>query len=132
MSYAASAALQSAVYGALTAWPDLTGVLVVDAMPPGTVTGSFVLLGPEVALDQSDKTGGGAEHRFEISVISDSTGFLPAKTIAGHVSAALVDADLALTTGHLVSLQFLRANARRLEDGTVRRIDLQFRARVEL
>jgi hypothetical protein len=132
MSYAASAALQAAIYGALTAWPDLAGVLVVDAMPPGTVAGNFVLLGPEVALDQSDKTSAGAEHRFEVSVISDAAGFLPAKTIAGHVSAALVDADLALTTGHLVSLQFIRANARRLDDGTVRRIDLQFRARVDL
>lgn len=132
MSYASSAALQSAVYAALTAWPDLAGVTVVDAMPPGTTPGSFVLLGPEVATDQSDKTGAGAEHRFEVSVISDAAGFLPAKTIAGHVSAALVDADLTLTTGHLVSLGFLRATARRLDDGSVRRIDLQFRARVEL
>lgn len=132
MSYIASAALQSSVFAALTTWPDLDGVTIVDAMPPGTPAGSFVLLGPEVAVDQSDTSGAGAEHRFEIAVISDETGFLAAKTIAGAVSAALVDAELTLATGHLVSLNFLRATARRLDDGSVRRIDLQFRARLDL
>jgi hypothetical protein len=130
MSYIASAALQRAVFARLS--DQLPDVTIVDAMPPGTPTGSFVLLGPEVAVDQSDKTGAGAEHRIDIAVISDETGFLPAKTIAGAVSAALVGADLTLTTGHLVSLQFLRATARRLEEGSVRRIDLQFRARIDL
>lgn len=130
MSYIASAALQSAIFARLSA--QIPGVTIVDAMPPGATIGTFVLLGPEVALDQSDKSGAGAEHRLEIAVISDETGFLPAKTIAGAVSAALVDADLPLTTGHLVSLQFLRATARRLDEGSVRRIDLQFRARIDL
>ena len=130
MSYVASAALQSAIFARLSA--ELPDALIVDAMPPGTVSGTFVLLGPEVALDQSDKSGAGAEHRLEIAVISDETGFLPANNIAGAVSAAMVDADLTLTTGHLVSLQFLRATARRLDEGSVRRIDLQFRARIDL
>lgn len=130
MSYIASAALQRAIFAALTA--QLPDVTIVDAMPPGTPSGTFVLLGPEVAVDQSDKTGAGAEHRIDIAVISDDTGFLPAKTIAGAVSAALVGADLTLTTGHLVSLQFMRATARRLDEGSVRRIDLQFRARIDL
>lgn len=132
MSYAASAALQSAIYTQLTAAPTLAGVTVVDAMPPGVPAGSFVLLGPEVALDQSDKTGAGAEHRVEIAVISDAAGFLPAKTIAAAVSGALVGANLPLSVGRLVSLQFLRATARRLDDGTVRRIDMSFRARIEM
>jgi hypothetical protein len=39
---------------------------------------------------------------------------------------------LSLTTGHLVSINFQRAVARRLEEGTTRRIDMTFRARVEL
>jgi hypothetical protein len=132
MSYSASAALQSAIYTQLTSAPALAGVSVVDAMPPGTPVGTFVLLGSEVAIDQSDKTGAGAEHRVEIAVISDAAGFLPGKTIAAAISDALVDANLTLAVGRLVSLTFTRATARRLDDGTARRIDLQFRARVEI
>ena len=90
MSYAAAAALQTAVYARLTGWPALAGVTVVDAVAPGSGTGKFILLGPETAADQSDKSGPGAEHRFQVSVISDDTGFLSAKVIAGQVSEALV------------------------------------------
>jgi hypothetical protein len=132
MSYLASAALQTAIFARLSNDPALTGVAIVDAMPPGVPAGSFVLLGPEQALDQSDKTGLGAEHRVEIAVISDAAGFLPAKTIAAAVCAALLGASLTLSVGRLVSLNFTRATARRLDEGTSRRIDLQFRARVEV
>lgn len=132
MSYSAAAALQAAVYQRLTAFPALAGVSVVDAIPAGTSLGSFVLIGPEVVTDQSDKSGAGAEHRFDISVISDATGFLSAKMIAAAVSDALAGAALTLTTGTLVSLQFQRAVARRIDQGDVRRIDLGFRARIEL
>jgi hypothetical protein len=131
MSYAATAALQAAIFNQLTTAPALAGVTVVDAMPPGTPAGSFVLLGPEEVVDQSDKTGGGAEHRVEIAVISAAAGFLPAKTIAAAVSDALVGANLTLTVGRLVSLGFLRAKAVRLDDGSARRIDLVFRARID-
>ena len=91
-----------------------------------------MLIGPEVAVDQSDKSGGGAEHRFDISVVSDAAGFLSVKTIAAAVSGALVNANLTLSTGRLVSLFFQRAVARRLKEGETRRIDLTFRARVEI
>jgi hypothetical protein len=91
-----------------------------------------VLIGPEVVTDQSDKSGAGAEHRFDISVISDATGFLSAKIIAAAVSDALLDANLALGSGTLVSLRFQRAVARRIDQGDVRRIDLSFRARIEI
>lgn len=130
MSYAAAAALQSAIFAALSGAPGLAGVTIVDAMPPGTGRGTFILLGPEVATDKGDQTGPGAEHQVAIAVISDATGFLPAKTVAAAVSAALVDADLVLTTGSLVSLFFQRATARRIKEGDFRRIDLTFRARV--
>ena len=132
MSYQAAAALQSAVYGRLSGYPALTGVSILDALPPGVPAGSFVLIGPEVVVDQSDKTGAGAEHRFDVAVISDASGFLTAKAIAGAVSAALVDAPLTLSAGHLVSIGFVRAVARRLDQGGVRRIDMTFRARIEL
>lgn len=132
MSYYAAAALQVALYGVLTGHPALAGVPVLDAIPPGGGIGTFVLLGPEEVVDASDKSGLGAEHRLTVSVISDAQGFLAAKTVAAEVSQALVDATPALATGRVVSIRFLRANARRLDDGDVRRIDLMFRVRVEV
>jgi Protein of unknown function (DUF3168) len=132
MTYAAASALQSAVFARLTGFPALAGVSVVDALAPGSGTGTYILLGPETASDRSDRTGPGAEHVFLVSVLSDDTGFLAAKTIAGHVSEALAEADLTLTTGQLVYLHFQRAQARRLREGSSRRIDLTFRARVEI
>ena len=132
MSYRASAALQSAIFARLAGFPALAGVTIVDAVPPGTSPPNFVLIGPEVVTDQSDKSGPGAEHRFDISVISDASGFLTAKGIAGAVSAALEGAALSLTLGRVVSISFTRAVARRLDDGTARRIDMTFRARIEI
>jgi hypothetical protein len=131
MSYGSAAALQAAIYGQLTGFAALTGVPVYDAVPAGGGTGTFILIGPEEVQDQSDKTGGGAEHRFVISVISDAAGFLAAKTVAVGVSDALVDADMALSRGVLVGLHFLKASARRIDEGDTRRIDLTFRARVQ-
>lgn len=132
MSYAGAAALQAAVFARLSGWPDLAGVAVLDAMPAGGGTGTFVLLGPEEARDASDRTGDGAEHRLVVSVISDASGFFTAKTVAVAVSEALDGAELVLSVGRLVGIGFQRAVARRLEDGEVRRIDLTFRARLDL
>lgn len=131
MSYGAAEALQAAIYQQLTATPALAGVPVVDALPKGQGTGTFVLIGPEDVLDRSDKTGNGAEHRFLVSVISDAAGFQAAKAVAVAVSDSLTDAPLALARGHLVGLWFVRATARRLAEGKARRIDLTFRARIE-
>ncbi|MFN4129183.1 MAG: DUF3168 domain-containing protein [Paracoccaceae bacterium] len=132
MSYGAAAALQAAIYGLLSTAPALAGVLVVDALPPQGAMGTFVLIGPEEVLDQSDKSGDGAEHRIAVSVISDASGFLTAKTLASAVSECLVDATPPMTTGRIVGIGFLKAVARRLADGDVRRIDLTFRVRIEL
>ena len=131
MSYGAAPALQQALFERLTGWPALTGVATYDAVPPNA-TGTFVLIGPEEARDQTDKSGSGAEHQMVISVITDATGFLSIKTIAAAISDALIGAPLALSRGQLVSLFFLRASARRIEEGETRRIDLTFRARVQL
>lgn len=130
MSYAGSAALQTAVFQRLAAWPGLSGVTVADALPPAEGEGTFVILGPETVSDQSDKTAGGAEHLFVVSIISDANGFMTAKTVAAQVSDALVGANLSLTRGSLVGLSFVRATAKRLNTGDDRRIDLTFRARV--
>lgn len=132
MSYRIAAALQSAIYAHLTSAPSLVGVPIHDAIPPGGASGTYVLIGPETAIDKSDQSGGGAEHQMVISVISDASGFLLAKSVAADVSAALEDAGLVLTTGRLVYLLFQKAVAKRLEEGAVRRVDLTFRARVEV
>ncbi|MBA3910615.1 MAG: DUF3168 domain-containing protein [Rhodobacter sp.] len=131
MSYAAAAALQSAIYQRLTGYPALAAVPIHDAVPPN-VTGTFVLIGPEEARDQSDRTGAGADHQLVISVITDATGFLSIKTIAADISDALIGVPLTLARGVLVNLLFLRASARRISEGETRRIDLTFRARVQL
>jgi hypothetical protein len=131
MSYGVAEALQAALYQRLASTSALAGVPVVDALPKGQGEGTFVLIGPEEVLDQSDTTGRGAEHRFAVSVISDAAGFQAAKAAAVAVSDSLIDAPLTLSRGRLVGLWFVRAVARRPAEGKVRRIDLTFRARVE-
>lgn len=133
MSYAVSAALQAAVYQALASDADLAshvGTDIFDAMPAGDVPSIFVSLGPEEVRDASDKTGRGAVHVFTVSVVTSAAGFQKAKAAAGVICDALIDADLTLTRGALVSLTFDRARARRAEDADLRRVDLTFRARV--
>lgn len=130
MSYALSAALQLAVFQHLSSDPDLAGVAIHDALPTGPVPQTYVLLGAEEVRDGSDVSGGGALHRFNVSVHSDSAGFSLAKQLAATLCDGLINAPLSLSRGHLVGLWFDRARARRMSDGS-RRIDLRFRARVE-
>ncbi|MBK5934232.1 uncharacterized protein DUF3168 [Rhodovulum imhoffii] len=131
MSYAHSAALQEAVYNRLSTNPTLAGLIgeaVFDAAPSGAVPGTYVTLGPEEVRDASDATGRGAMHRLSVSVMSDAAGFRRAKLVAEAVSKALLEAALILECGHLVAFRFERAIARR--EGSLRRIDLRFGARV--
>ncbi len=134
MSYALAPALQSAVFQALAADTVLTGFVgdaIYDALPSGNPPDLYVSLGQETVKDASDKSGRGAEHRFTVSVMSSAFGFTTAKTVAAAVCDVLVDADLPLDRGRLVSLGFDRATARRTDNDKGRQIDLRFRARVE-
>jgi hypothetical protein len=134
MSYGMSSALQQAVFQRLqgdSALVALVGADIFDAAPPGVVPETYVSIGPEDVKDASDKTGVGAIHEFTVSVVSEAAGFRTAKDAAAAVSDALVDAALVLTRGRLVSLNFMRARAKRVQDADTRRIDLRFRARVE-
>jgi len=134
MTYAVSAALQEAVFQKLStdvALTALVGTAIYDALPAGTLSPTYVTLGPEDVRQQSDKTTGGAWHNIIISVITDSAGFFAAKQVAAAISDALVDANLTLTRGQLAGLYFSRAKARRGSTGQLRRIDLTFRARVD-
>ena len=134
MSYAMSAPLQAAVYECLIADPvvaALAGTNVFDALPAGALPETYVSLGPELVRDRSDKTGVGAEHEFSVTVYSSVAGFEAAKTLAAAICDALEDADLTLSRGHLVALNFFKAQAMRVSKGGGRRIDLKFRARVD-
>ncbi len=138
MSYAATAALQSAVYQVLrdsAALAALVGDAIYDAMPVAAPTGTYVALGPEEVKDAGDMTAAGANHDFVVSVLSGSdeaNGFSAVKEVAVAVSDALENAAIALDRGHLAGLWFLRARARRAEKGAGRRVDMTFRARIDL
>lgn len=134
MSYGVSAALQSAVYQRLSGDPALHGFVgdaIYDVVPAGQVPPIYVSLGPEDVRDRSDKTGHGAEHEFVVSVVTNAAGFHAAKEAGAAISDALIDAPMTLGRGHLVFLNFVRARARQVQKGDVRRIDLTFRARVD-
>ncbi|MFB9149628.1 DUF3168 domain-containing protein [Roseovarius ramblicola] len=134
MSYGMAAPLQAAIWQRLSgdaALAALVGGAIYDAAPQGAVPDLYVALGPEEARGRGDGTGAGAEHRVTVSVVSAAAGFLAAKRTAGAVSDALEGAALGLDRGRLVSLNFLRARARRSRDAQRRRIDLTFRARVD-
>jgi hypothetical protein len=134
MSYGAAAALQAAIYQQLVADAALDTLVsgaIYDSIPPGTVTGTYVSIGPEDVRDASDQTGRGAFHEFTVSVVTDQAGFQQAKAVAAAVSDALTGATLVMARGHLVGLWFLKARARRVEKADIRRIDLTFRARIE-
>lgn len=134
MSYAMAAALQAAVYEALTSDPEiaaLVGADIFDAVPAGVLPPLYVSLGPEEVRQADDKTGRGAVHRFTVTVVSEAPGFAAAKQVAAAICDGLHDRPLQLARGRLVSLGFLRARAGRIEKGAGRKIDLTFRARVE-
>lgn len=134
MSYGAAAALQAAIYQRLMADRTLDALVsgaIYDSVPPGTVIGTYVSIGPEDVRDASDQVGRGAFHEFVVSVVTDQPGFQSAKAVAAAVSDALTGATLLLARGRLVGLWFLRARARRVEKADARRIDLTFRARIE-
>lgn len=138
MSLSASPDLQTAVYQALRADPDLAaqvGDAIYDAMPVTPPSGTYVALGPEDVTDASDMTGWGARHDFIVSVLSgtdETGGFGPVKTTAAAVMAALETGDVDLDHGHLAGLWFVSARARRAEGGAGRRVDMTFRARIDL
>ncbi|KIC19578.1 DUF3168 domain-containing protein [Leisingera sp. ANG-DT] len=133
MTYAIAGGLQSAVYTLLTGDAGLTalvGSAIYDAIPAGPLPQTYVALGGEEVLDRSDKTAGGAEHRFFVTVTTDMAGFATAKSAAAAVCDALVGAAVPLPRGQLTGLWFDRAKAERLSTGG-RQITLRFRARVD-
>ena len=130
MSYQASVALQGAVYLALRTDPALAALIgdaVYDAMPVAAPSGVYVSLGPEEVVDLSDSGG-----EAVLAGTDEAAGFRAVKEAAVAVSAALEGADLVTDTGRVAGLWFLRARAKRVENGAERRVDLTFRALMDL
>lgn len=138
MSIQAFAALQAAIYHTLRGDAEvsaLVGDAIYDAMPVVPPAGTYVALGPEDITDAGDMTGDGARHDFIVSVLSgseDTGGFAPVKTAAAAVVNALEHDLPDLTHGHLAALWFVGARARRSDGGAGRRLDMTFRARIDL
>lgn len=134
MSYSSASAVQTAVYGLLSADSNLAALIpggIFDAPPPATPPGTYGVLGDEEVIDRSDISGPGAEHRILVQVLSDAAGFATAKAAAARISALLDGAAPVLSVGRVVAIWFHTAQARRAEGGALRRIDLRFRVRVE-
>lgn len=137
MSYAYSEALQVAIYTALSADSTLAGLVggaIYDAPLPGNpadLPETYLLIGEERVKDNSSKTHAGALHDLTIQVITREEGFRAAKAAAAAACAALDDADLALSAGHLVALRFHSARVDRNTSRAPRRISLRFQAFVE-
>ncbi|MFN3274903.1 MAG: DUF3168 domain-containing protein [Paracoccus sp. (in: a-proteobacteria)] len=138
MSYGASAALQAAVYLHLrddAALAGLVGDAIFDAMPVAAPAGVFVTLGPEDVRNAGDVSAGGSRHDFVVSVLSgndQAVGFAMVKQVAARVADLLDEGQLTLSRGRLAGMWFLRAVARRMDNGAARQVDLTFRARVDL
>ncbi|MHA6325473.1 DUF3168 domain-containing protein [Roseivivax sp. CAU 1753] len=133
MSYALSDALQEALYTTLVNDPGLAlevGGHVYDALPAGPLPELYVSLGPEKVRDASDAGVRGAWHDVSVQVATDAAGFRSAKRAAAAICDALDGAALSMTRGRLVSLNFLKADAKR-RSGDIRRIEMIFRARVD-
>ena len=133
MTYATGESLQMAIYGHLLSDPAidtlLSGAIFDDV--PTDAPDLFVAIGPEKTRGIGDSGGAGAIHELTFSVVTRRAGYLAAKAVAVAVSDALTAPDLALTRGRLVSLRFVRAEAKRDKTETARRIDLIFRARTD-
>lgn len=138
MTLALSADLQAAVYARLSGDPAVTalvGAAIHDAPPPasdGTAARDYVTLGEETVRPFDTKTSRGAIHDFSVVIHSGQAGFGFVKRVAGAVCDSLVDAPLAIGSGHLVALRFLQARADRGRAPETRRLSLRFRAVLDL
>jgi hypothetical protein len=135
VSYAFASGLQAGIFARLAG--DATLAQLIDdrihdaplALAPGDT--EYVTIGEESVRDFATKTSDGAIHDFTVTAHSGRDGFDGVKRVAAAVCAALVDAPLALASGRLVALRFLRASAERGRPPVKRRVVLRFRAVVD-
>lgn len=135
MTLFASAALQEALFAHLSADPEVTaliGAAIYDAPPSGPAPDLYLLIGAEAQQDIGDGTGTLARHDITLSVVGAAPGFAALKSVAAAVTDCLTGADPSLAAGQLVSLRLRKSRALRVGTAQGRRIDLTFRALVDL
>ena len=129
-----SSALQTAIYTVLTNDAVVTNILgsaIYDAIPTGALPALFAHLGEDVVLDRSDKTHFLRYHDVTITVVTSDPGFLSAKNAASAICNALASTPVVVDTANLIRLQFRTARALRDENGSARKILLNFRAAID-
>lgn len=137
MSLNLSGELQGAIFTKLSNDPTLVSLVgseIYDAPLPsggGLPEGEHITLGEETVLPFNSMTSSGGVHDFFVTVHSTANGFNGAKDVSSAVCKALVDENLSLNNGHLVSLRYMKARARRGVAPELRRIEMRFRAVVE-
>lgn len=130
----ASLALQSALVGALSGDPELTGLLgpgkVFDRVPR-TATPPYVAIAAITSTDWSTGTERGDEHVVTLNVWSDAPGRAEVARILSRIAVTLDDRPLTLAGHRLVSLRHESSESRRRADGDRVQGVIRFRARTE-
>lgn len=131
----ASFALQSAVFAALSADETMQSLLGVpprlyDAVPRDPMF-PYAVLGDGKETNADTATEEGSEHRFTVTVWSQTGGHREAKSIADAARFRLNNAILSLDGHALVDLRFLDCDYARQTDGETYSATLRFRAVTE-
>lgn len=115
--------------GALAAM--LGGAKVFDEAPPGTQP-PYIVFADTQWRDWSATLSRGAEQIFVLTVWSTQRGTREAHDIAARVVALLDEAPLPLAGATLIDLRFLQLEAKRDGSGRFARVNIRFRATLEL
>lgn len=109
----ASLVLQRRLVAALKSWPALSALRhrIYDVPPPDPRP-PYLVVGMESVLDWGWKGGGGADHRFQVSVWDAAEGVASAKGVLGEVEKAVLAMPRNGDGVKLVSLRRLRAQVR--------------------
>jgi hypothetical protein len=134
MPTAASAALRTAIYDALTADAALVNILggpkIYDE-PPRAAAFPCVTLSEARIADFSTGSEPGEEHQLTLHAWSRQGGHAEAHRIAGALLQALDDAPLNLADHQLINFRFAVADVRREADGRTYHALVRFRAVTE-
>jgi hypothetical protein len=110
----ASLVLQRRMVAALQSWPALmaAGVKIYDGPPPDA-RAPYLSLGEETVLDWAWKDGGGADHRFQVSLWDAATNMARVKQTLAEVERAVLAMPRTGDGVRLVMVRALRSYVRR-------------------
>ena len=118
MTYALAWPLQEAIFQLLCNNPicnEHFGGQIFDAPLPlngeAELQGLYLVIGDEEAQDWSTSAEHGAVHVISLNVHAPRRGFSEAKRAAAEISDAILNANLILSRGRVVSVHFVDARA---------------------